>query len=67
MPTVSTDAPFSEVIDRFAVDDILALAVIDGDERLVGAVAVDDVLEELLAERLPGAQRRHTIRLGRRR
>ncbi len=49
MPTVSTDAPFSEVIDRFAVDDILALAVIDDDERL------------------PGAQRRHTIRLGRRR
>jgi CBS domain-containing protein len=65
--TVTASAPFSEVIDRFALHDFLALAVTDDDGRLLGAVAVDDVLEELLAERLPGAQRRHTIRLGRRR
>jgi len=47
------------VIDVFAVEDVLALAVIDADGRIVGAVAIDDVLEELLVERLPQHRRRY--------
>jgi hypothetical protein len=33
--------------------------VLDAGDRLVGAVAIDDVLEELLAERLPQHRRRY--------
>ncbi len=60
---VAQDAPLDEIVDRFALEDVLALPVVDGEGRLVGAVAVDDVLEELLAERLPGKTkfRRHRI------
>lgn len=60
---VTEAASLAEIVDRFALEDVLALPVVDADGRLVGAVAVDDVLEELLAERLPGASkfRRHRI------
>ncbi len=52
--TVAADAPARDVIDLFARHDVLAVAVVDDRGRLIGAVAIDDVLEELLAERLPG-------------
>jgi sporulation protein YlmC with PRC-barrel domain/CBS domain-containing protein len=58
-PALHLDTPVDEVIDVFAVEDVLALAVIDADERIVGAVAIDDVLEELLVERLPQHRRRY--------
>jgi len=63
---IPVDMPVDEVIDEFAGRDDLALPVVDGDGRLVGAIAVDDVLGELLAERLPGRHRfrDHLGRLG---
>jgi len=55
--TIPVDLPVDDVIDFFATHDFLAVPVVDDQGRLVGAVAVDDVLEELLARRLPGARR----------
>ncbi len=57
VPFIQQDTPVQQVIDLFAVHDFLALPVVDPDGRLVGAIAVDDVLEELVAERLPGRRR----------
>ncbi len=54
VPAVPQSLPVQRVIDLFALQDYLALPVVDEEGRLVGVVAVDDVLEELLAERLPG-------------
>lgn len=54
---VSVDAPVEDVVQRFAVEDVLAVPVVDRDGRLAGAVAVDDVLEEVLAERVPPTRR----------
>ncbi len=56
------ETPVEDVIDLFAVHDLLALPVVDADGRLLGAIAVDDILEELLAERLPGRRRYRAIR-----
>jgi CBS domain-containing protein len=53
---VAADAPVDAVLDVFARRDVLAVAVVDGAGRLIGAVAIDDVLEELLAERLPATR-----------
>ena len=58
-PTLRLDTPLEEVIDLFAVEDVLALPVTDDAGRPVGAVAIDDVLEELLIERLPHHRRRY--------
>jgi CBS domain-containing protein len=66
LPALSVDTPLREVVDAFAVHDVLALPVLDQEGQVVGAVAVDDVLEELLVERLPG-RRRFPLRLLRRR
>jgi len=57
VPVLSVEQPLDEVIDLFALNDVLALPVVDGDRRLVGAVTIDDVLDELIAERLPGTRR----------
>lgn len=57
VPAVPVTLPAERVIDLFALQDYLALPVVDAGGRLVGVVAVDDVLEELLAERLPGRAR----------
>jgi CBS domain-containing protein/sporulation protein YlmC with PRC-barrel domain len=65
-PAVQLDTPTEKVIDIFALHDILALPVVDSERRVVGAVAVDDVLEELLVERLPGRRRFPTHILRRR-
>jgi len=57
VPTLPASLPVQQVIDLFALQDHLALPVVDTEGVLIGAVAVDDVLEELLAERLPGQGR----------
>jgi CBS domain-containing protein len=62
VPVLPVDLPVDRVVDLFALHDVLALPVVDHDGRLVGAVAVDDVLEELLAERLPGRRRFGRVR-----
>ena len=56
-PRSPASLPVERVIDLFALQDYLALPVVDDDGRLVGVIAIDDVLEELLAERLPGQSR----------
>ncbi len=62
VPIVASTLPVEAVIDLFALHDVLAVPVVDGDGRVVGVIAVDDVLEELLAERLPGHARFRSIR-----
>ena len=62
VPLVPATTPVGQVIDVFALHDFLALPVVDDEERLLGVVAVDDVLEELLAERLPGQGRYPRVR-----
>ena len=57
VPAVRTDTPFDEVIDLFAGYDVLAIPVVDAAGTLVGAVAVDDLLDVTLADRRPGARR----------
>lgn len=62
VPTLHVATSVEEVVDIFALTDALALPVVDDDGQLVGAVAVDDVLEELLLERLPGRRRFRFLR-----
>jgi magnesium transporter len=57
VPSVRADTPVDDVVDLFALHDVLAVPVVDETGLLIGAVAVDDVLEELLVERLPGRRR----------
>ncbi|WP_291377624.1 CBS domain-containing protein [Demequina sp.] len=50
-PAISTLAPadtLSDVSRRMAAYDILALPVVDEDNRLLGAISIDDVLDHLL-------------------
>lgn len=54
VPVVPATDPVERVIDLFAVNDYLAVPVVDPAGRLVGVITIDDVMEELLAERLPG-------------
>ncbi len=58
-PVLRLDTPVDDVIDVFAVEDVLALPVVDQAGRPVGSVAIDDILEELLIERLPHHRRRY--------
>lgn len=60
--SVAEDAAVARVIDAFALHDVLAVPVVGADGRLRGVIAVDDVLEELLVERLPGRRRFHSLR-----
>ena len=57
VPPVRTDTPLDEVIELFAGYDVLAVPVVDAAGTLVGAVAVDDLLDVTLADRRPGARR----------
>jgi Mg/Co/Ni transporter MgtE len=59
LPALAVDTPLDEVIGIFALEDVLALPVLDAQGRIAGAVAIDDVLEELLVERLPHHRRRY--------
>jgi Mg/Co/Ni transporter MgtE len=59
---LSVDQPVDEVIDIFALQDALALPVADRSGAVVGVVTIDDVLDELVAERLPGARRFGVLR-----
>jgi Mg/Co/Ni transporter MgtE len=45
------------VLELFATYDVLAVPVVDDSGALVGAVAIDDLVDVTLAERLPGARR----------
>jgi len=57
VPVLAVDQPVDEVVDIFALHDVVALPVADRNGRLVGVVTIDDVLDELVAQRLPGARR----------
>jgi CBS domain-containing protein len=57
VPVLSVNQPVDEVIDLFALNDVLALPVVNDTGTLVGAVTIDDVLDELISERLPGTRR----------
>ena len=57
VPPVRTDTPLDDVIELFANYDVLAVPVVDAVGALVGAVAIDDLLDVTLADRLPGARR----------
>jgi len=60
--SIEESGSIARVIDVFALHDVLALPVVDVEGRLRGVIAVDDVLEELLVERLPGRRRFHSLR-----
>lgn len=60
-PVVAATTGIDAVVDLFATRDIRAVAVVDEDGRMVGAVAIEDVLDELVAERLPGRSRFHHL------
>jgi Mg/Co/Ni transporter MgtE len=42
------DTPLPEITRRMATYNLVSIAVVDGNDRLVGAVTVDDVLDHLL-------------------
>jgi Mg/Co/Ni transporter MgtE len=47
-PTLSPTTTDREVAERLAAYNLLAVAVCDEDERLLGAITVDDVLDRVL-------------------
>jgi Mg/Co/Ni transporter MgtE len=50
VPKISPDTELPEVARLMADFDLLAIAVVDGEERPIGVVAVDDVVEMLLPD-----------------
>ena len=48
VPTVAPDTADRAVFEEFASYDMLALAVVDEGDRLLGAVSVDDVVDRML-------------------
>lgn len=67
LPVVHPDTPLERVIEIFARYDVVAVPVVDDENRPLGAVAIDDLLEELLAERLPRHRRRYRMAFGKQR
>jgi CBS domain-containing protein len=57
VPVLSVNQPVDDVVDIFALNDVIAVPVTDDSGMVVGVVTIDDVLDELVAERLPGARR----------
>ena len=47
---VRPDAPLGRVTRLLAAYDLLALPVLDGEKRLLGAISVDDVLDHMLPD-----------------
>jgi CBS domain-containing protein len=47
-PTISPDLPEIQVAEKLASYNLLAIAVGDDEQRLLGAITVDDVLDRLL-------------------
>jgi magnesium transporter len=56
VPLLAVDQPIDAVGDSFALHDVVALPGAEAGRR-GGGVTVDDVLDELVAERLPGGRR----------
>lgn len=54
-PTVTPDLPDREVAERLAAYNLMAVAVCDDEQRLLGAITVDDVLDRTL----PAGWRQH--------
>jgi CBS domain-containing protein len=50
VPTVSPETELAEVARLMADFNLVAIPVVDGDERPIGVVAVDDVVERLLPD-----------------
>ena len=50
LETLSPDAPLDEVTRMLATYNLVSVAVVDPDGRLLGAVTVDDVLDAMLPE-----------------
>ena len=48
--TISPDTALNEVVKQLANYNLIAIPVVDENERLLGAVTVDDVLDHLLPE-----------------
>jgi len=57
VPVLRADSSVDEVIRLFATHDLTAVPVVADDGRMIGAITIDDVLDELVAERLPGRNR----------
>jgi Mg/Co/Ni transporter MgtE len=51
VPVVHAGDALSAVLELFGTTDALAVPVVDDQDRLIGAIAIDDVLDELLIER----------------
>ncbi len=50
VPTIQTGADFPEIVTLMSDFNLYSLAVVDDENRLMGAITVDDILEKLVPE-----------------